>query len=673
MKKSLLFTLCSLLFVSVTSANADTTYGVTPVVSGGGGNLTSFYNTQGSVNNNAYNQMMNPSRQSPSSAKIAADFGNCNALILRCASPKCGGSGCVDMAIAVPIVSGCVMDSEECKKHGDPLIQAVAASLVASSTAKANAAASSAAANQSTEQIQQLSQQIEAMQQQANEERAANQQALEEQQQRTEALLASQQQQTTVAAAATTTESMPEISSEMITRQQIVGQIMGALDGVNSSMQTLKKTVQDVLDYAKCDYNATNCGGPRRIAAFRKKAQGFFEPYDNVLNSLEDSIYIAMASGVDVTDIYMMMTDSCSQWGKLLCPSTIKEESLKSLKVATEDGCTILELYRNDQRELIQQNFIAANSSDDPSNIKLICLNKKENGLLGNNILFSYRRGRSSNSTVDVDALELIINQTESENEKIGEARKMCAATVDELKTAVNNKKYEHPAGKKKFDGTFEPNSNCWDDGKCVANPLYAICNTHIYNLNDDTLINNNMTSEQRENMKDVIAMKSTIIARMLKQQSDYLETTVRQLKIQLQKAVLTSGGSQTSPGTGTTQLAGAQNCAARNPQATLECLRTNYQVISAALSSTGSVSTVVKDQITRDWSILKATLAGLGSTYPSNYDESTPEKKNLCDRAKLASVKGAQECLDIQMAGGFTAIENALRTPSNPLSNLLK
>ena len=158
-------------FVAPAVANVATT---------AGSNLTA-YNGTGATNNNQWNNLMN-GRGGMSATTADANFGNCNAVILRCASPKCSGGGCYDMNVARPIVAGCVNANNACKKHGDALIDYITAQVVAQSNAKqqeqanavaiaqaqaeAQAAASAAATAQSNAQMQAMQAQMQQMQEQ---------------------------------------------------------------------------------------------------------------------------------------------------------------------------------------------------------------------------------------------------------------------------------------------------------------------------------------------------------------------------------------------------------------------------------------------------------------------------------------------------------------------------
>jgi hypothetical protein len=490
------------------------------------------------------------------------------------------------------------------------------------------------------------------------------------------------------------TQSGAEVSADLIARQQVIGQVMDSLDGVDTQLKTLKKTVQNVLDYGKCDYNGNSCSGPRRIKTFRTKAQGFFEPYDGVLDSLEDSLYTAMSAGIDVSEIYMMLNNTCQQWGKYLCQysdatpfvyckggnydATRKEKTAttpiseglntancktyewsdtgdpktNTVKKIPNPNCTFVEMYRNDQRDQIQQNYIVANS-DDATNIRMACIS---DGVLNSGIFA--RRSRKQ-SSIDLDTLELIINQDEPRGSTDAKTANIYCNTLDKnkLEQAIKTKKYDSLLAK--MDGTNLVTTGCTSldiEGCDYANPMYAMCSTHVYNIG---ATNNNLSAADKSNMTAVIGLKTTFMAQQLKKQYDYLSSVVKQMKNQLQKSIMTvssssNGGSGSS--SSTQDLAGIQDCAARAPQSTLECLRNNYQVVSRNLSSTNMVSTALKNQVDRDWGILKATLKGL--------DKDTLDGNISCEKGQLTNVKAVKDCLELHMNSGFIAIQRALDTP---------
>ena len=335
--------LCRILFCVM--CVLPTVAGAAPVATTAGSNLTAYNpNTMGSVNNNQWNSLMN-NRTGTANGPVA-DFGNCNALILRCATPKCAAGGCTSMDVTIPIVNGCVMDNATCKQYGDDLVQSIAAQIVANSNARAAQAAQNAAASaaaQSSQQMAQMQQemnmqmqQMQAQMQQQNADTVAQlQAALAEQKQMA---AAAQQQvadaQAAQAAQSTTSESgltaaqeqaaARGVDADLLVREQVTGQIMSKLENAETALKALEATMKDVFTYAGCDSRGNNCAGPKRVKVFKQKAMGFFEPYNDVLDELYDALITAQAVGVDITDIYMMLNGSCNVWGEYLCTGAVE-------------------------------------------------------------------------------------------------------------------------------------------------------------------------------------------------------------------------------------------------------------------------------------------------------------------------------------------------------------
>ncbi|MBD5400546.1 hypothetical protein HDR61_02265 [bacterium] len=330
-----------------------------PLSGTAGSNLTAYNpNGSGAANNNAWNSMTNGRTGGGAVGTPAtADFGNCNSVILRCASPKCAGGGCASIEIATPIVSGCVMSNSACKQYADQgLVETIAAQLVAQSTAKTNAqmaAAQAASAEQSAQQMEQMQAQMQQMQQQMAEQNAQQiaqlQSALEEQQRATENALAqaaaaaeSASAPASIASgvsdvvatsgASTTPETVIDgltesqriaaaagVSADILAREQVAGQIMTYLENAQVSLKNAQAAMQEAFSYAGCDTKGDNCSGPKRVSVFRQKAMEFFDPYDAVLDDLYDALILAQSVGIDITDIYMMLNGSCNVWGEYLC------------------------------------------------------------------------------------------------------------------------------------------------------------------------------------------------------------------------------------------------------------------------------------------------------------------------------------------------------------------
>ena len=143
------------------------------------------------------------------------------------------------------------------------------------------------------------------------------------------------------------------------------------------------------------------------------------------------------------------------------------------------------------------------------------------------------------------------------------------------------------------FDSYSATNNGCSDDDNNRINPEIALCSTHVYNIGDTT----NPTDEaNKQVMRDVIALKTTVITQQLEQQYDFLEATVKRLKTQLQKAVLTtkleasgaSSGSSSggSGGINTKGVAGAENCRTGYTSDVMNCLSRNLDRTLSAINN---------------------------------------------------------------------------------------
>lgn len=433
-----------------------TAHAAGPVSHPAGSNLTSFNGSIGVMNNNAWNAMMNP-RGAPT-----ADFGNCNALILRCASPKCATGGCTTMEIAYPIVAGCVASNENCRTHGDELTQYIAAQLVANSTARANDAAANAAAaaqNAATATadaqvaaMQQQMQQIQAQMATANAQNAAAlQRALDEQR----ALIQAQSVPVPQSPVPTTPEPVVAeqiasavemgVSSDVLVRKQISGQILEQLENAEVALAALKKTMQNTFDYAGCDNRGNNCTGPKRVRAFKQKAGEFFEPYEVVLDEVYDALIMAQSLGVDITDVYMMLNGSCNVWGKYMCqkcPSnnpdcggngyyevaTVVDPASGISRVdPRQPNCTLMQMLTS--QDEIQQNWLdmAQGSS---GGIRVACASDA----IESSTLF---RNRKKQSMISIETLQRIIDQDAPMRIESGknatDLTRFCSVTDDDV------------------------------------------------------------------------------------------------------------------------------------------------------------------------------------------------------------------------------------------------
>ena len=426
-----------------------------------GSNLTA-YNGTGSTNNNQWNSLMT-GRGGMSQTTAEANFGNCNAVILRCASPKCG-SGCTDVSVARSIVAGCVNSNNSCKKHGDDLIEYITAQIVAQSTAKlqeqqnavaiaqaqADASAAAAAAAQSNAQMQQMQAQMAAMQEQMAESMSAMQQQMaaqsESQNAQIQNALAEQRNSMANVSAAQSTGdtgaviagleglSVAEqlaakngISADILVREQMGGQIETAIEDAMTAMKDLKGKLDAVLEYAGCDPSATNCTGPKRVKKFKDLANEFFDPYENVVENVYDALILAMTLGIDVNDVIMLLSDSCNMWGKYMCNTCTWAESLvpgsncACNDVQNQSGCYYRVVTDKDtgqvsknqphcrlvsilnEKDTVWREWIDANTGMTGST-QVACASD----VVMNIPMF---RGMKKNATMDIDNLRRLVNQ----------------------------------------------------------------------------------------------------------------------------------------------------------------------------------------------------------------------------------------------------------------------
>lgn len=438
--------------------------------------------------------MMNS--RSTNSVAPTADFGNCNSVIMRCAQPKCASGGCTSMDVAVPIVSGCVLSNDACKQYGDDLVQYIAGQLVATSTARANEqalaaqnAAANAAAAQSSQQLQQMQSQMQQMAAQNAQQLQQMQDALDEQKQLTAQAIA---EANSAAAAQSVAASAPTaiavdagvssaqiaaaqngVSADILVRQQISGDIMSKIEAAEVALKNMKTVMQTAFDYAGCDSTGNNCTGPKRVKMFKQHAQKFFDPYETVLSELYDGLITAQAVGVDITDIYMMLNDSCNVWGEYLCSGNEKKtktydnsncssdtnQSVASLTtrgghscqlnaaIPVEDDATCVLQRPLADKEEVRRNWLNADSGDDGM-IRIGCASSA----LQSSGLF---RNIKKKSTIDMEILQRMIeqdapstlgtNRFSDGKETIQQrALKYCAIgtnAYDELQRAVSLKK----------------------------------------------------------------------------------------------------------------------------------------------------------------------------------------------------------------------------------------
>ncbi|MBD5391451.1 hypothetical protein HDR66_01445 [bacterium] len=233
------------------------------------------------------------------------------------------------------------------------------------------------------------------------------------------------------------------------------------------------------------------------------------------------------------------------------------------------------------------------------------------------------------------------------------------------------------PAARAASDGCDDENNN-----RITAE--LALCSVHAYNIGQTT----NQSGAERQLMKDVIALKTTVITQQMNKQYEYLDSMIRRMKTQLEKAVLMtklqaagatgdtgsssassySGGSYSGGGynvgtSGTNNsritgvyLDGAQNCGRLlDMQEMLNCLNSNYSVISNATNDGQKPTSEARQQLNADIKILLSA----SPTYNVNLSGKAGKSNIDCEQTSGILSKWVQECLLVQ-ANNIRIMRNA-------------
>lgn len=644
-----------------------------------GSNLTAY--NPSNAYNNQWATVSNARYDGNATAKV--DFGNCNAVVLRCAQPKCNNGGCVDASVAAAIVDGCVKSNAKCKQYGDDLVNYMTAQLVASSNAKINqqqmaleqarlqAEAQAAAANAQNEQISQMQNQMAQMQQQMYQQQQESAQALQEAlaQQAAQSAAAIENMKNTATEAAKQTEAGISayqqeainrgISEEVLARQQITGQIQTEIEDADTSVVAMKKAMQNAFDYAGCDARGNNCSAPRRIKKWRELAIGFLTPYDNAIDKIYDALVTAQTVGVDLSDIYMMLNNSCNSWGQYMCekgadidysgstpmscsktgvdcsrqcykttmqyvtnpPSEISYLDKNCYQQCLKDKCrpcTLLKVL-SDKAE-VYEGWINTDATDTENTTVVACAS---NALDASKLFARRTKNKNGAGLVDIDVLDRWLNQVEPNKTK-GEGVPMPKAYcgVDDndvafLESASLSKTAPAKGAALCVDMVGALKNRTTEYADCpYINRIYAICDTHPFNINmsandwaADTKVSEGGGSvtgynERQSEMNRIIGLKVTVVSQQMYKQYEYLNATLRRLKTQLQKAVLTSNleaaGAKSETGSSSggllggksdsdkeIVLAGAENCwNSSSPKNAYSCIQNNLNVIKSNIST---------------------------------------------------------------------------------------
>lgn len=204
----------------------------------------------------------------------------------------------------------------------------------------------------------------------------------------------------------------------------------------------------------------------------------------------------------------------------------------------------------------------------------------------------------------------------------------------------------------------FAVGNGCDDDRNDRINPELALCSTHVYNIGEDK----NQTSEsQKQLMRNVVALKTTVMTQQMYKQYEYLDATLKRFKTQLEKAVLTTklmaagadtssaGGSSysgVSTGSGSSSfrssdrsifIAGVSNCNNElTNQKVFECLQNNLNTIYNTSNNGQNINAELRKQMANDYGVAARACTSC-----------TSKKAECEDASKMSQRKQFQDCLD--------------------------
>ncbi len=271
--------------------------------------------------------------------------------------------------------------------------------------------------------------------------------------------------------------------------------------------------------------------------------------------------------------------------------------------------------------------------------------------------LISPMAARCADATNQAKALEDMANSMKS-----------LASTLNGIQVGGMQGVTSVPAGASAGDG-------CSDESNDRILAELALCSTHAYNVGWDK---NPDTATDKQLMRDVVALKTTVMTQQMNKQYEYMDAMLRRFKTQLEKAILTTklqaagATTTTTSGTGGTSgggvsvggtsnaritnvtLDGAQNCASILDYAELiNCLSSNYTLIYEATNTGQTVSNEARKQLITDFKILiNSGLVDDSAKRPQANGKYTPK----CETSSNMTRAQLQDCLEAHAANIRTA-----------------
>lgn len=191
----------------------------------------------------------------------------------------------------------------------------------------------------------------------------------------------------------------------------------------------------------------------------------------------------------------------------------------------------------------------------------------------------------------------------------------------------------------------FAADDSCTGDDT-VIKPEFALCSTHVYNIGKDK----NPSSDNRQLMRDTVAMKTTFIAQQLYRKYDEMEAMVRRLKTQMEKAIFADDIKALNPDTASSDsdsggawvsdnraihVYGARDCDSEyDIEKALECYAYNLNFLKQSTNNgSGNITTEAEKQLIQDYCGLNGLQVGDDSTKKNCVDvELGDDKILICD-----------------------------------------
>ena len=201
--------------------------------------------------------------------------------------------------------------------------------------------------------------------------------------------------------------------------------------------------------------------------------------------------------------------------------------------------------------------------------------------------------------------------------------------------------------------------NGCGDDENNRIVPVLALCSSHTYNIG---LPYNPTTDSDKQLMRDVVAMKSTIMMQQMYKQYQFLESTLSRLKTQLEREILTSqlqaagaaSGDSSSSASDSARdrnvyIVGASNC--NNAATTADvftCLRNNYNLINSMSNSGTNLTIELRRQLENDYNVMQTNMPTGVAVDPVSVgsDQNFDCTKNITGREAF------QKCMDSLVSG---------------------